>query len=514
MIQRAARRGRPVLTGLAALAVAVTLIPLAYLVVRTAQAGWERIAEELLTTRVAELAGRSLALAAVVTAASLVLGVGSALLVVRADLPGRRVFAVLGALPLAVPSYVAGFAWTSTVDGFAGFPAAALVLTLGCYPYVFLPVAAALRLADPAQEEVARSLGHGPWRVLTGVTLRQVRPAIAGGGLLVALYVLADFGAVSVLRADTFTRAIFVAFDLGFDRTGALVLSCVLLVLTVLVLGAESGTRRPGARYAALGGARRRASILRLGKGTWAAVAGLVAVAGLALGVVAFSLGSRLIDGVSRPGAWPEVAAAAGSSLSLSLAGAGLTVLLALPLGLLSARGGGRTATVLERLSYLTHSLPGLVIGLSLVFFGINLATPLYQTPWLLALAYAALFLPLAVVSIAGAAAQAPPALEEVARTLGRPPARVALTVTLPLILPGIGAGAALVFLSAMKELPATLLLRPTGTDTLATELWTHTTVAAYAAATPYAALLVLLSAGPAWALAARSGLLSKEASP
>ncbi|WP_236647939.1 hypothetical protein [Micromonospora sicca] len=140
-----------------------------------------------------------------------------------------------------------------------------------------------------------------------------------------------------------------------------------------------------------------------------------------------------------------------------------------------------------------------------LVFFGIHVAYPLYQTTWLLALAYAALFLPLAVGAVAAAAAQSPPGLEEIARSLGRGPVTVLRTVTVPLNLPGIGAGAALVFLTCMKELPATLLLRPTDTDTLATELWTHTSVAAYAAGAPYAGLLVLLSAGPALILARRT---------
>jgi iron(III) transport system permease protein len=410
-----------------------------------------------------------------------------------------------------VPTYVAAFAWVSTVDGFEGFWAAALVLTLCSYPYVFLPVAAALAGVDPAQEEVSRSLGRGGWRTFTDVTLRQIRPALAGGGLLVALYVLSDFGAVSILRADTFTRAIFIALDLGFDRTGALVLSGVLVVLTIVILAAESGTRRRGARYARLGGARRQPRRLRLGPARWVAIAALATLAGLALGVTAYSLASRMRAGVSRPGAWTEVVTAAGNSLWLSLAGAALTIVLALPLGLLVARAPGPLTGALERLSYLSHALPGLVIGLSLVFFGINVAYPLYQTTWLLALAYAALFLPLAVAAVGGAAAQAPPILEEVARSLGRGPLTVLRTVTLPLILPGIGAGAALVFLTCMKELPATLLLRPTGTDTLATELWTNTAVAAYAAAAPYAAFLVALSSVPTWLLAARTGILAKD---
>lgn len=478
---------------------------------RTVEAGPERLFEELWTPRVGLLAARSLGLAAVVTAACSVLGVGSAFLITRTDLPARRLFGVLAALPLAVPTYIAAFAWVSTVDRFEGFWPAALVLTLCSYPYVFLPVAAALAGADPAQEEVSRSLGKGGWRTFVGVTLRQIRPALAGGALLVALYVLSDFGAVSIVRADTFTRAIFIAFDLGFDRTGALVLASLLVLLTALLLTAETASRRRGARYARLGGARRPPARLHLDWARWPAVAALTGVALLALGVPALSLARRMAVGVSRPGSLTEIAAAAGNSLSLSLAGAALTMLIALPLGLLAARAPGPLTTVLERLSYLSHALPGVVIGLSLVFFGINVAYPLYQSTWLLALGYAALFLPLAVTAVAGAAAQAPPGLEEVARSLGRRPLTVLRTVTLPLTLPGIGAGAALVFLTCMKELPATLLLRPTGADTLATELWTNTSVGAYAAAAPYAALLVLLSSVPTWLLAARSGILDRE---
>lgn len=489
---------RPALAVAALLAVAVALVPLGYLAVRTTEAGWDRIAAELFTRRTGVLAARSLALAAVVTVACTVLGVASAFLVTRTDLPGRRVFGVLAALPLAVPTYVAGFAWVATVDDFAGFWPAALVLALCSYPYVYLPVAAALAGTDPAQEEVARSLGRGPWRTFLTVTVRQVRPAVAAGALLVALYVLSDFGAVSIVRVEVFTQAIFTAINLGFDRTGALVLATVLVVLTALLLTGEGLTRRRGARYARLGGgAGRPAPRIRLARWRWPALLGLTGVAALALGVPAVSLVRWFAAGVSRPGSLAEVAAAVGNSLQAAAFGAGLTMLLALPVGVLTARAPGVLASALDRLAYLSHALPGLVIGLSLVFFAINVAYPLYQTVWLLALAYAALFLPLAVGAVSAATAQAPPALEEVARSLGRRPAHVLRTVTLPLAAPGIGAGAALVFLTCMKELPATLLLRPTGFDTLATELWTHTSVAAYAAAAPYAALLVLISAVP-----------------
>ena len=497
----------PVLWTTAGLATAVALLPLLYLAIRTAEAGWDKIGAELFTARVGMLLARSVGLAAVVTAACVVLGVATAFAVVRTDLPGRRLFGVLAALPLAVPTYVAGFAWVSVVDDFEGFWAGALVLTLCSYPYVFLPVAAALTGADPAQEEVSRSLGRGGLATFVGVTLRQIRPAVAAGALLVALYVLSDFGAVSLLRVYTFTHAIFTAFNLGFDRTGALVLASVLVLLTLLLLVAEWSSRNQRARYARTSGAGRPPTVVRLGRRGPVVALALAGVAVASLGVPAAALVRWLAAGVSRPGTLDEVAAAAGNSLWVSALGALLTTALALPLGLLVARSGGPVTTVLERLSYLPHGLPGLVIGLSLVFFAINVAYPLYQTVWLLALGYAALFLPLAVGAVGAAAAQSPPVLEDVARSLGRTPAQVLLTITLPLTARGVGAGAALVFLTCMKELPATLLLRPTGMDTLATELWTHTSVAAYAAAAPYAALLVALAAGPTWLLARRTGL-------
>jgi iron(III) transport system permease protein len=492
------------------------LIPLVYLVVRTGEYGVSAWLDTVLTERVLRLALRSLLLAAVVALGCLVIGVGTALLVTRTDLPARRALAVVAALPLAVPSYVAAFSWVSVADlwsstaRFDGFWAAATVLTLYTYPYVYLPVAAALVGADQAQEEVARSLGRGPLQTLVAVTLPQVRPAIAGGGLLAVFYVLSDFGAVSILRVDTFTRAIFTAFSAGFDRLGALSLSTVLLLLTLGLLVLEGWTRRRGARYARTGtGAHRPPRAAPLGHWRWPAFAAVTAVLLLALGVPAAAMGRWFTAGVSRPESVAEVAAAAVGSLSVSLGGAFLTLLLALPLGLLVARHTGWLSHQLERAAYVAYSLPGVVVGLSLVSFGVTVARPLYQTSWLLALAYATLFLPLALSAVVGAAAQAPPSLEEVARSLGASPTSTFRRVTLPLTLPGVGAGAALVFLTCMKELPATLMLRPTGLDTLATELWTATSAARYAEAAPYAVLLVLLAAVPTWLLATRSGVVA-----
>src|SRR5690606_3188455 len=187
-----------------------------------------------------------------------------------------------------------------------------------------------------------------------------IRPAVASGGLLVGLYTLSDFGAGSIVRTDTFTRAIFTAFNLGFNRTAALVLSTLLVVLTVLVLAGESATRRSGTRVARVGGGAGRPPVrLRLRVARWPAAAGMAALAALALGVPAVSLTRWFTAGVSRPGSLAEIGSAAVSSLWVSALGAVLTVALALPIGLLTARAPGRVSTVVDRLSYVTHALPG-----------------------------------------------------------------------------------------------------------------------------------------------------------
>jgi len=320
--------------------------------------------------------------------------------------------------------------------------------------------------------------------------------------------VLSDFGAVSIMRHDVFTRVIYTSYRASSDRTPAAVLGCLLVIVTLVLVWLE-GRTRGRARYARLGsGARRRLVVTRLGPWTAPAVATIGVVLGLAIGVPFGSLAFWLGRGSSVGFELGDVASAASSSLWVSTLGALVTTALAVPVGVLAARHRSRLASAIERSSYAGHALPGVVVALAMVFVSVRYAFPLYQrTPTLVA-AYAVLFLPLAVGAVRASVAQAPPVLEEVARSLGHRQRDVLRRVTLPLAAPGIGAGAALVFLTCMKELPATLLLRPTGMDTLATELWSETGVGAYAAAAPYAALLVLLAAIPTYLLGRHTGAL------
>ncbi len=405
--------------------------------------------------RTVELLGASLALAGAVTAACVLVGTLAAWLVVRTDLPARRLFGVLFALPLAVPSYVAGFAWISEAPGSAGFWGAFAVLTGVSFPLVFLPVVAALRGTDGALEEVARSLGHGQARVVLGVTLRRVRPAATAGGLLVALYVLSDFGAVSLMRFDTFTLGIYTSYRGTFDRTPAAVLGCVLVLLAALVTVGEKVARGRAAHRVARGTAR-PAVMVRLGRGRPLWLGAALGVVAVSLGVPGYSLTHWMVVGASTHIDLDDLAAAVLVTVQVASMAAGVTILLAAPVGVLGARHAGRITTALEAATYVGHALPGITVGLALVFLGIRLLPGIYQDTPLLVLAYAVLFLPLAVGSVRSAVAAAPVRMEEVSRSLGFNRLATLARVTLPLAAPGIGAGAALVFLAVAKELPAT----------------------------------------------------------
>jgi iron(III) transport system permease protein len=203
------------------------------------------------------------------------------------------------------------------------------------------------------------------------------------------------------------------------------------------------------------------------------------------------------------------VGAAALSSIGLALGGAALTLALALPLGILAARYDGWFVTVLERTAYLAQSVPGIVVALALVSLTVHDIHPLYQSTFLLLIAYAIVFLPLALVSIRAAMVQAQSRLEEAGRSLGLGWFAVTWRITLPLAAPGLGAAAAMVFIAVLTELTATLLLAPIGTQTLATQIWANTSTLAFAAAAPYAAMMAAMSIAASWLLARRFGAAS-----
>ncbi len=480
-------------------AAVVAVLPIWYLIARTGSV--TRLVEVLATPATVALTLRSVALAATVTVLAVLIGVAAAWLVARTDLPGPRAWQVAMVLPLAIPSYISAFVWLDIAPGLAGFPGAVLVLTLTTFPYVFLPAVAALRRIDPAQEEVAASLGMGRWQVARRVTIPQIRTSVAAGALLVALYVLSDFGAVALMRYEVFTWVIYGAYRSGFDPTRAAVLS-ILLVLLALVLVTAEARVRGRVRTRTGSGVARVGRVVHLRRAAVPASAFLAGVVLLGVGVPLVAIGSWLLEGLGAQADLGQFAPALVATVELSALAAVACLALAVPVGILAARHPGRMSAALERTTYIGHALPGIVVAIAMVYVGVRLLRPVYQERPLLVLAYVVLFLPLAVATVRASVEHSPVRSEEVARSLGLDRWATLRRVTLPLAAPGLAAGAAMVFLTTMKELPATLLLHPTGTETLATMLWRFMLVSDYSSAAPYAALIVLGAALPAVVLA------------
>ncbi|GAA2157365.1 iron ABC transporter permease [Kitasatospora kazusensis] len=489
------------------LATAVILLvtsPLVFIALRASESTAAQAQRLLGRPLIATLLWNTATLTAAVTLATAVLGFAAAFLVERTDLPGRRWWTTVLAMPLAVPEFVHGYSWVSLFPSVQGYWGAVLVMTSSLYPLVFLPVAATLRRSDASAEEVSRSLGRGAWATLWRVTLPLTRPALAGGALLVALYMLGEYGAFAMLRFTTFATAIYTQYKLGFDAASAAMLTLALCLLAVLLVTLEARAGR-GGRVVREGATGRGCAPLALGRAKPAALAGLGAMTAVALGVPVYALAYWLLQGTSTTLPPASVLGATLTTLGYALAAAVVATAAAVPVALYSWRRGTRLARTAERAAYLTRALPGIAVALSVVFFAIRYARPLYQQPPLLVAGYVILFFPFALTAVRAALAQVPPGVEEVARSLGSRPAAVLLRVTLPLILPGLGAAVAMVALTASTELTATLLLRPTGTQTLATQFWLYTSGLAYGAAAPYAALMVAMSVPPVLLLTRRT---------
>jgi iron(III) transport system permease protein len=502
---RAAGRLRrsPVTLLLATAVAALGLLPLGYIAGYTVDVGWSGVQELVFRARVGELLWNTVRLAAGTVAACVVLGVGAAWLVERSSVPARRLWHVLLVAPLAVPAFVNSYAWISLLPWLDTYAGALLVVTLSYFPFVYLPVVAAFRGLDPALEETARGLGLSTWAVFRRVQLPQLRVAVLGGSLLVALHLLAEFGALQMLRFPTFTTAIYDQYRATFNGPGATMLAGVLVLLCLALLLAELRLRGRAGYARTGGGAARQSRPVPLRGLTVPALAALTGLVGLALVVPSASLAWWMVDGASSGLDLGALARTTGATLGLAAVAAVLTTALALPTGWLAVRARGRVAALLEGSTYLGSSVPGIVVALALVTISIRVTPGLYQTTAVLLAAYAILFLPRAVVNVRAAVEQTPRLYDDVAASLGSSGPDRLRRVTVPLLAPGLGAGAALVFLAVVTELTATLLLAPTGTRTLATAFWSASNALEYSAAAPYAVVMVLLSA-PATVLLSR----------
>jgi len=504
MISGGRRRRFPwLLASTSVLVVAVLLSPLALIVVQSVQAGWGEVWALLDRSFVVTLLWNTVRLAVVVTAFSAVIGTGAAWLTERTALPGRRMWAVLLIVPIVIPDFVLAWTWSSMFPAVHGYFGAVLVMTLHLYPLVYLPMAAAFRAADPGQEEAARGLGLSRWAAWLKISVRQARSTLLGGCLLVCLALLAYYGGFEDLRYQTFTTAIFGELQTRFAPVVASSLSLVLVALSIFVLGGEAIFRERGRLQRSGPMAQRAQTAIPLGRTRLLAVFGVTVTVGFALGFpVAVVLYWMVAGGSSTVPAAVSLGAAVGYTALYSALGALVATVLTLPVSLLATRYPRRWSATLERSTFVVQAIPGVVIALALVYVTVRYMGFLYQSPELLVAAYALMFFPLGLVAISSSVARASPRLEEMGRSLGKGPLAVRLTVTVPLLASGLAAAFCFVFLSAATELTATLLLVPTGVQTLATQFWSYAEEGvSFGAAAPYAAMMMLMSAVPAYFL-------------
>lgn len=515
--QRLAPSKRPpiILTVIAGLLLTVMALPLAHLILRalgSSGATWEAY----LRLRTVTTLFSTIGLAATVTVLAIVIAVPSAWLVCRTELPGRRIWAVLLTLPLAIPSYIAGFAFIAglgprgflyqalvnvpgfdSFEGITGFGGATLTLTMITYPYIFLTTAAGIQRLDQSLEDSARVLGLGAVRSFLLVTLPTLRPAISAGALLTILYVLSDFGAVSLMRFETFTQSIYVQYSSSLDRSLIALFGLTLVIVTLSILYLEHRSRGR-ARYARVGaGTSRQSPKAALGVWKYPSVVFVTLLILLSLGLPVGNVLYWTIRGFTDHLPVHHLLGLAFNSGVASTLAAGAAILVAIPVTILVTRRRTAFSTIVEAATYSGYALPGIVLALSLVFFAANFTPIIYQTLLLLIIAYVLHFIPAAIGPVRTSLLQLNPHLPESSRLLGHGQIRTFIRISLPILRPGIGAAAALVFLNVIKELPATLLLSPTGFSTLATSVWSLTESGMFAAAGPPALLLLLVASIP-----------------
>lgn len=483
------------------------LLPLFYLLIRAFGASPEILSDVVFRTRNLRLFGNTLLLTAGVLVVDTFLALPFAYLSVRCNVMARKFITLLGVIPLAMPGYVMAYAfmglggYNGTIHQWfglllprlGGFTGSLLVLSICTFPYLYLNLRTALLGMDQSIEEASRSLGHDATSTFFNVILPQLKPAFLAGFLLVSLHVFGDFGTVSLMRFETFSYALYLQYIAAYDRIYAAWLALMLLALTTATLVLEYRLLRKAILYRLGRGPGRGLKYLELGR--WKIPAYSFVIIFLAGAVVLpLSSISFWMNQAALPDISPDLFSAFWHSVGASAPAALLTTAMAIPVACLGVRYKGKFTDSLERVAYLGYATPPLAFALAFVFFSLYVSPFLYQTLLLLVIAYSLHFLAEGIGPVRSALYQAPPQLEEAARSLGYSPLKSFVKVTLPLLRGGIIATASLVFLSAMKELSITFLLSPIGYNTLALSVWSYTGEAMFAEAAPFALTILIFS--------------------
>ncbi|ELZ03188.1 iron(III) ABC transporter permease [Natrialba chahannaoensis JCM 10990] len=495
------------LGGASAFVALLVILPMFWLLWQASTVELSRTYDLLLSPETARITVNSIGLMGFVTLFSILLGVPLAVLTTRTDLPYPRFWTIVAALPLVIPSYIGAIAFTGMfgsggeidslfgmsvprIDGLSG---ATFIITLYTYPYVFLTTRAALLSMDSSLVDAARTLNAGPFEAFRRVTFPQIRPGIAAGALLAGLYAISDFGTPAFMRASVFTSMIYWEFS-NFAVEYAALLALQLIAIVAIVLVIEAGIGRDEDASGGVGA--KPGTTIRLGRWKWPAMGFISALGTITLVVPVAIFTNWLFRSEGDP--IPSLEFEWGfafNSVRLALLAALVACLFALPVAYYSGRANSLVSRVLERATYIGFAVPGIVIGLALVFLGTRTLPSLYrQGVWLLVFAYVVRFLPQAVGTVRSSVLQVDDKTIEAARTLNAGRIETFRRITLPAIMPGLVAGGILVFLTTMKELPVTLMLQPIGMDTLVSIIWDAQDALAYRYAAIPSLILILIS--------------------
>lgn len=484
--------------------VAAPIVAVATAAIGPSNAAWQHLVSTLLPTYI----GNTLLLMLLVGALSGCLGVSTAWLVATCRFPGRRFLAWMLVLPLAAPAYVVAYAYTDLLDisgpvqtalrsfldvdiddfafgGIRSLPGAAVMLSLVLYPYVYLLCRTSFMTSASTHFHAARSLGRSPLAAFVSVCLPAARPAIAGGVALVIMETLADFGVVQHFSVPTFSTGIYRTWVGLGEPAAAMRLAFLMLGLVVLLIVIESVGRRGRPDVRAFDEPLR----FEL-RGVRAAAATSACVLPVLLGFV-IPVGLLLYyqsTGGGDPLAGGRFIEYAKNSISVSLVTAIIAMLIALQLASSLRKNRGRPASLAIRVSTLGYALPGVLLAVGLLSataevdktltialrdgFGYQGGLVLSGTVFLLVYAYICRFLTISFNSVHAGFASLSPTLDDAARTLGATQGEIVRRMHLPLLRPSLIAAMLLVFVDTMRELPATLLLRPFNFDTLATRVY------------------------------------------
>ena len=500
-------------SALGVLVAGLVVLPLFYIVTLALSARasvWTRLWQ----TRIPELLSNTAWLAIGVSIGTLLIGVSLAWLVVRYDFWGRRMWEWALVLPLTMPTYVLAYIYTYLLG--TGGPAerlwqliagpqahvfsphtyagATLVMTLDTFPFVYLLTRAAFLNLNVSFEEVGRACGVSRLGILWRVTLPLLRPAIVAGLSLVILYVVSDFGAVSLLRYQTFTYAVYQQLTGRYDHAAAAILSLLLVAFALIFLLAERWFRQRSRFYQTAGRYRAPARKACGPLGTMLITSYCVFILAAAFAVPAWLLVKWTATVISDGTIDARFFGFIVNSTFLSALAATIAIILGTPLAYLATRRHSRVSVLCLQAAYAGYVLPGPVGALAILVAFSQIAPFWYGTVIVLMVAYVVHFLPAGLQGMEPALQQITPNLEEAARSLGAGTAQILRTVTLPLVRGGFIVAWVLIFLQCMKELPATLLLRPVGFDTLAVRVWLEASEEYFQLAAPAALLIVVMT--------------------